>query len=117
MPAAMQTILTADWKARPLASDVEGTFSPCTIANEKTDDRGENFMKAIVVTDQAAGAAGGDKRRRRPGPCVGIRLDRVDVALDMDRSARPRPDAVDPRARAGRRGHRPGLWHDGAVGG
>jgi hypothetical protein len=43
-------------------------------------------MKAIVVTDQAAGTAGmtlveaaqvagSDKRRRRPGPCVGIRPD------------------------------------------
>ena len=43
-------------------------------------------MKAIVVTDQAAGtagmtlverrrAAGSDKRRRRSGSCVGIRSD------------------------------------------
>ena len=56
-------------------------------------------MKAIVVTDQAAGtagmtlgaarAAGSDKRRRRSGSCVGIHLGRADVALDLDRSPRP----------------------------
>ncbi len=57
-------------------------------------------MKAIVVTDQAAGTAG-MKLAERPEPqaaindvvvagsCVGIRRDRVDVALDLDRSPRP----------------------------
>jgi hypothetical protein len=36
----------------------------------------------------AARAAGSDKRRRRSGSCVGIHLDRADVALDLDRSSR-----------------------------
>src|SRR5215468_4689771 len=39
------------------------------------------------------------------------------MALDLDRSPRPRPDAVDPRARADRSGQRPRLWHEGAIGG
>src|SRR3954471_10351364 len=39
------------------------------------------------------------------------------MALDLDRSRRPRPNTVDPWARAGRSGQRPRLWHDGAVGG
>ena len=57
-------------------------------------------MKAIVVTDQAAGTAG-MKLVERPEPqaaindvvvrgsCVGIRPDRAGVALDLDRSPRP----------------------------
>ena len=44
-------------------------------------------------------------------------LRRADVAFDLDRSPRSRPDAVDSRARAGRSGHRPRRRHDGAVGG
>ena len=54
-------------------------------------------VKAIVVTDQAAGTAGmklaerpepiSDKRRHRSDSCVGIRPDRDGVALDLDRSA------------------------------
>jgi hypothetical protein len=57
-------------------------------------------MKAIVVTDQAAGiagmtlggatrAAGSDKRRHRSDSCVGIRPHRDGVALDLDRSRQP----------------------------
>ena len=57
-------------------------------------------MKAIVVTDEAAGTAGmtlverpeprtGDKRCRCSGSCVGIHLGRADVAFDLDRSPRP----------------------------
>jgi NADPH:quinone reductase-like Zn-dependent oxidoreductase len=38
------------------------------------------------------------------------------VALDLDRSARRRPNPVDPRPRARRSGHRPRLRHDGLVG-
>ena len=84
-------------------------------------------MKAIVVTDQAAGTAG-MKLVERPEPpaaindvivqisCVRIRLDRAGVALDLDRSPRPRPNTVDPRPRAGRSGHRSRLRHDGTVG-
>ena len=57
-------------------------------------------MKAIVATDQAAGTAG-MKLVERPEPqaaindvlvqgsCVGIRPDRADLALDLDRSPRP----------------------------
>ena len=57
-------------------------------------------MKAIVVTDQAAGTAG-MKLAERPEPqavindviveisCVGICRNRVDLALDLDRSPRP----------------------------
>src|SRR5690349_13085178 len=37
----------------------------------------------------AARAAGSDKRRRRSGSYVGIRRDRVGLALDLDRSPRP----------------------------
>ena len=57
-------------------------------------------MKAIVVTDQAAGTAGMTLTERPEpsaaindvvvrGSCVGIRLDRAGVALDVDRSRRP----------------------------
>jgi NADPH:quinone reductase-like Zn-dependent oxidoreductase len=57
-------------------------------------------MKAIVVTDKAAGTAGmALVERPEPEPaindvvvqvsCVGIHLGRADVALDLDRSPRP----------------------------
>ncbi len=57
-------------------------------------------MKAIVVTDQAAGTAGMTlvERPEPPAaindvivrdPCVGIRPDRDGVALDLGRSRRP----------------------------
>ena len=39
------------------------------------------------------------------------------MALDLDRSPRPWPDAGYSRAGAGRSGQRSRLWHDGAVGG
>ena len=57
-------------------------------------------MKAIVVTDEAAGTAGMTLVERPEPPaaindvivrdsCVGIRPDRDGVALDLDRSPRP----------------------------
>ncbi len=56
-------------------------------------------MKAIVVTDQAAGTAGvklverpdaaGDKRCRCSDSCGGIHRRWVVVALDLGRSRRP----------------------------
>ena len=57
-------------------------------------------MRAIVVTDEAAGTAGMTLvERPEPqaalndvvvaGSCVGIHLGRADVALDLDRSPRP----------------------------
>src|SRR5215467_9908665 len=42
----------------PLALDVERAFHPRNISTKQTNDRGDNPMKAIVVTDQAAGTAG-----------------------------------------------------------
>jgi hypothetical protein len=84
-------------------------------------------MKAIVVTEQGAGTAGMklverpdprgcDQRRRRSGSCIGIRQHGAGLALDLGRSPRPRPSTGYPRARAGRSGDRPRLWHDGALG-
>src|SRR6201993_4248641 len=64
----------------------------------------------------AACAAAVDKRCGRSGLCVGLRQHRAGLAFDLDRSTRARPNTVDPRARAGRSGYRPRLWHDGSVG-
>jgi NADPH:quinone reductase-like Zn-dependent oxidoreductase len=54
-----------------LASDVERAFHPCNISTKETDDRREITMKAIVVTDQAAGTAG-MKLVERPEPQAAI---------------------------------------------
>src|SRR5690242_4476839 len=70
------------------------------IAIYETNDRGENYHEGDRCDgpgrgngrDEASGAAraaGSDKRRHRSGLCVGIRRDRVGVALDLDRSPRP----------------------------
>ena len=81
-------------------------------------------MKAIVVTDKAAGTAG-MKLMQRPGPQAAIsdvvvqvhasefRWDRIGVALDLDRSPRPVPNAVNSRERAGRSGYRSGYGTTG----
>jgi hypothetical protein len=82
------------------------------------------FMKAIVVTDQAAETAGMKLvERPEPQPSIndvvvqvyasGFRQHRAGLAFDLDQSPRPRPNTVDPRARAGRNGHRTRLRHDG----
>src|SRR5947207_10621266 len=84
-------------------------------------------MKAIVVTDRAAGTAG-MMLAERPEPPAAIN----DVVVQIhasgfvptemewpstwtDRAGRDRTPY--PWARAGRSGHRPRLWHDGAIGG
>ena len=84
-------------------------------------------MKAIVVTDEAAGAAG-MTLVERPEPPAAIN----DVIVQVHASGfvpteiawpstwtdrQPRPNAVDPWARAGRSGHVPRVRHDGGVGG
>ena len=83
-------------------------------------------MKAIVVTDEAAGTAG-MALAERPEPnaaendvvvqvhASGFTPGELTWNADLDRSPRPRPNTVDPWARAGRSGQRPRLWHDGAV--
>src|SRR5262249_38612700 len=139
---AVQTtdFMTADWAPLPhellakvssrIINEVRGinrvTYDisskpPATIEWEGFDegDRGDG-SGCGNEGDEACGAARaarGDKRRRRPGPCVGIRRDRAGVALDLGRSPRPRSDADDSRARAGRSGYRRRLWHDRPVGG
>ena len=66
-------------------------------------------MKAIVVTDPAAGTAGMTLTERPEPPaaindvvvrgsCVGMGLDRARVAVDLDRPRQPGPDTVDPWA-------------------
>jgi NADPH:quinone reductase-like Zn-dependent oxidoreductase len=50
-----------------LALDIEWAFHPCNISTKETYDQGEITMKAIVVTDQAAGTAG-MKLVERPEP-------------------------------------------------
>jgi len=85
-------------------------------------------MKAIVVTDQAAETAG-MTLVERPEPQAAIN----DVVVQVHASGfvrlswrGPRPGLIasdrdrtpsNPWARAGRSGHRPRLWHEGAVGG
>ena len=110
----------------------------CYAHNDIPDSRqrGRCRMKAIVVTDQAAGTAG-MKLVERPEPqgealpasrarttaMSLFRFMRRDSPGMSCRGPRPGsiasavPDAVDPRPRAGRSGHRPQLWNDGAVGG
>src|SRR5438477_4070074 len=51
--------------------DVERPFQHCNISIEETNYRGEIRMKAIVVTDQAAGTAG-MKLVERPEPQAAI---------------------------------------------
>src|SRR6185312_13301447 len=72
-------------------------FQRCNISTKETNDGGENHHEGDRGNgpghgngrDEAGGAArpaGSDKRRRRSGSCVGIRRDRVGVALDRDRT-------------------------------
>ena len=84
-------------------------------------------MKAIVVMDQAAGTAAMTLgERAEPQAAINDVVVQVHASgfvgtelawpstwtdrLDRDRNT------VHPRARVGRSGHRPRLWHDGAVG-
>ena len=46
---------------------LDRAFHPCNISTRETNDRGTIPMKAIVVTDQAAGTAG-MKLVERPEP-------------------------------------------------
>jgi D-arabinose 1-dehydrogenase-like Zn-dependent alcohol dehydrogenase len=84
-------------------------------------------MKAIVVTDQAAGTAG-MTLVDRPEPQAAINDVVVQVHASgctsgeltwpstwTDRLGRDRTPVI-PGARAGRSGHRSRLWHEGAVG-
>ena len=82
------------------------------VSDEGDRGNGSGCRNGRDDAGEAARAAGSDKRRRCSGSCVGIRPDRDGVDLDLDRSRRPRPNTVDPRARAGRSGHRPRLRHD-----
>src|SRR5919201_3316299 len=62
--------------------------------NKEADDEGDRRDGPGCGNDRddaggAARAAGSDKRRRRSGSLVGIRSDRADMALDLDRSPGP----------------------------
>src|SRR5215470_15399262 len=111
---------------------IPATFPPKRQMTEETVP-----MKAIVVTDQAAGTAG-MKLVERPEPqgaalasLSGANYGDVIVQVHasgftgdelawpstwIDRLGRDRTPSI-PRPRAGRSGHRPQLWDDGAVGG